>query len=49
MKTIRFKFKQTGLNAHTAEGTLTYSTPKLARQAADRLRQTKGFSDVVIH
>lgn len=48
MNTVTFKFTQTGFNAHTAEGTFTYRTPEQAQQAAERLRKTRGYTNVKV-
>lgn len=46
MRTVRFSFKQTGFNAHTAKGVFTYDTPEHAKAAAEDMKKKKGFSRV---
>ena len=43
---IRFNFKQTGFNAHTAEGTFTYETHEGAYRAAENMRSKPGYSNL---
>lgn len=46
MKTVTFKFKKVGFNAHTAYGEFTYTTEDGALKAYLEMKNTPGYFDV---
>jgi hypothetical protein len=46
MRTVVFKFRQTGFNAHEASGSFTYDTVEHAQQAYEQMKSLPGYSDV---
>jgi len=45
-RTVKFNFEQKGFNAHTAEGEFTYDTETQAKEAVERFRKLKGYSNI---
>lgn len=46
LKTLTFKFKQTGHNAHKANGTLNFFTEKDAKESMEMMKEDIRFYDI---